>query len=96
MSLQYGKPIDLGNIFGRKIPRYVVGRDYDWTYRLCAIKALSDYSAFYLMCPLRGPTFAGDTLKAAVEYIDLEHAAEGAYVLGEGPQRPENVYDLHF
>lgn len=71
-------PIDLGNILtGAKLKPYLVGYNYDWTYRLCDIKANSDYSEFYLMCPLRGPTPIGNSLKEAIEFIEQEHINEG-------------------
>lgn len=89
------KPIDLGDcIRGRKLPRYLVGQDYDWTYRLCWIKATADYSAFYWMCELQGPILAGPTLKAAIEFIDAEHAKEGALMPEDEPELPENVHQF--
>lgn len=93
--MKYGAPIDLGNVLeGRKPIRYVVGYHYDFIYRLTPIKATSDYSSFYIMCPLRGPVRAGKTLKSAIRRIDREHAAEGAFMPGEGPKKPENVVDI--
>lgn len=71
-------PIDLGNIItGAKLKPYLIGYNYDWIYRLCDIKANTDYSEFYLMCPMRGPTKIGTTLQEAVDFIEQEHINEG-------------------
>jgi hypothetical protein len=95
--MSFGKPIDLGDCLrGRRLPRYVVGRDYDWTYRLEHIKAVSNYSAFYWMSVLEGPVHIGSTLKEAIETLDRMHADEGAFMPGSEPEVPENVYRLPF
>jgi len=77
--MKYGAPIDCGNcLTGFQMPVYVQGRDFDFIYRQTQIKAVSDYSAFYIMCPLEGPVYAGATLTEAARKIDADHAAEGA------------------
>lgn len=98
--MKYNPPLDIGNVItGPKMYQYEVGKQYDWIYRLCHIKAISDYSEFYWMCPLLGPTLVGKTLEEAVAYIEQEHLNEGCKPAGHAFDEEdlgENVERVYF
>ncbi len=72
-----GFKVFLGDVLqGRTFSPWVIGKDYDFEYRLTWIKANSDYSEFYTICPLFGHELVGKTLDEAMNKIDLIHAEE--------------------
>lgn len=96
--LKYNEPLNIGNCFtGVTNYKWEVGKQFDWIYRLCLIKANSDYSEFYWIQPWGDVELLGHSLEEACNSLDDIHTAEqeadtfqrhGVYEL------PENVVEL--
>lgn len=103
--MKYNPIMKIGNIFtGFQNPKYEIGKQYDFEYRLCHIKANSDYSEYYWVLPWGEIEYLGDSLLKACIKLDEIHQAEQEYdeeiekennLKNHGIETlPDNVYTL--